>query len=182
MRSGPKASGTTRITPNHEKIWLEEVSCLRGQLLVQQQWLPTITTFKLFQISTSSGETRSIPTLHCPFRKAPSTNIFHMSGEGGPLKACLKTQFGVAVFVDWFVFCLVFMVDIQSHVPWVQWPISSIILKLLACTKPDVRVSQSVPLPRVIGSMVLISFLCWLKLMMPSLVVDIEPRHHTRLY
>lgn len=35
-----------------EKIWSEDVSRLRGQLLVQQQWLPTITAFKLFQTST----------------------------------------------------------------------------------------------------------------------------------
>lgn len=33
------------------KIWAEEVSRLCGQLLVQQQWLPTIASFKLFQTS-----------------------------------------------------------------------------------------------------------------------------------
>lgn len=35
-----------------EKIWTNEVSRLRGQLLVQQQWLSTITWFKLFQTAT----------------------------------------------------------------------------------------------------------------------------------
>lgn len=31
------------------KIWGDEVSWLRGQLLFQQQWLPTIASFKPFQ-------------------------------------------------------------------------------------------------------------------------------------
>lgn len=38
-----------------EKIWLEEVSCVRGQLPVQQEWLSTIAVFKLFQ-TLSFGE------------------------------------------------------------------------------------------------------------------------------
>lgn len=38
-----------------EKIWSDEVSRLRGQLLVQQQWLPILPAFKLFQ-TCSFGE------------------------------------------------------------------------------------------------------------------------------
>lgn len=45
---------------NTEYIWAEEVNRLHGQLLTQQQWLPTITVFKLFQ-TVAFGEY----LLHC---------------------------------------------------------------------------------------------------------------------